>query len=177
MAVIIFAIAFISALLIPTKKDVKRNEVAGNGLTEAVFSALLIGGVLVVAIACGYKTWLMWLEPKISDLRLWRSTFFSKNIYWLKPAGLSLGILVASLVVADFIQNVKRKGFKQAWKDALAENRQGEQQKKIELPPFKLSRLKETWSGKFVIGIAIILVVFIILVIVGLLMNQLGFIS
>mgnify|MGYP001585066853 FL=1 len=153
------------------KKNLKQQETARNELTEAVFSALLIGGIIIAAIVWGYKTWLSWLEPKISDFRLWRSNFFSQNIYWLKPAGLSLGILVVSLAVVDFIQNAKKKGFKQAWEDTRVENRQGEQEKRIELPPFKLSSMTETWSGRFVIGMAIVLVLLVLLIIFGILFN------
>lgn len=168
VAIIISAIAFLGALVVPTKKNVKQHGETSE-LVTAIFSALLIGGILVAALVLGYKTWLLWLEPKVSDFRLWRSTFFSQNIYWIKSLGLSIGILIASLVTVEFIENVKIKGFKQAWKDTWAENRQDGQEKRIELPPFKLSSLKETWSGRVVIGITITLVVMIIIsVFVGL---------
>lgn len=158
VAIIVSAIAFLGALAVPTKKNIKQHGETSE-LVTAISSALLIGGVLVAAIVWGYKTWLSWLEPRISDFRLGRSTFFSQNIYWLKPLGLSIGILIASLVTVEFIENVKIKGFKQVWKDTWAENR-------IELTPFKLSSLKETWSGKVVIGITTTLIVTLIVMIV-----------
>lgn len=172
VAIVVSAIAFLGALVVPARKTIKQHGETSE-LVTAISSALLIGGILVVAIVWGYKTWLSWLEPKISDFRLWRSTFFSQNIYWIKPLGLSMGILIASLVTAEFIENVKIKGFKQAWKDTCAENRQDGQEKRIELPPFKLSSLKETWSGKFVIVMAITLIGMIVIsVIVSLIANS-----
>lgn len=169
IAIIISSIAFLGTFLVPAKGDTKGNKGGDDELIEAVLFALLIGGILVVALVFGYKTWLSWLEPKVSDFRLWRSTFFSRNIYWIKPLSLSIGILIASLVTVEFIEDIKRKGFKQSLKDIWIRNTRSDQEKKIEFPPLKLSSLKETWSGKVVIGITITLIVMIIIaVFVGL---------